>query len=114
MAIPGFNSLHVRLLAAAALVTTLTLALLLAVSSELLENGVRKQAELRMRTTGQLLEAALVTPLAEHDYATIGRIVAEAVRTGAIHYALVVDSQRRTLVDEGWGRTEHRRSHRWP
>lgn len=110
MAIPGFNSLHVRLLAAAALVTTLTLALLLAVSSELLENGLRKQAELRMRTTGQLLQAALVTPLAEHDYATIGRIIAEAVRTGAIHYALVVDSQRRTLVDEGWGRTEHERA----
>ena len=110
MPIPRFRSLHVRLLAAAVLVTTLTFALFLAASVELLEHSLRKQVELRMRTTGQLLEAALVTPLAEHDYATIGQIAAEAVRTGAIHYALVVDSQRRTLVDEGWARTEHERA----
>ena len=108
--IPRFRSLHVRLLAAAALVTSLTFALLLAASAELLEHSLRKQAELRMRTTGQLLEAALVTPLAEHDYATIGRVVAEAVRNGAINYALVVDSQRRTLVDEGWARSAHERA----
>lgn len=108
--VPRFRSLRVRLLAAAALVTALTLALLLAASVELLENGLRKQAELRMRTTGQLLKAALVTPLAEHDYATIAGIVADAVRSNAIHYALVVDSQRRPVADEGWSRTERERA----
>ena len=110
MSIARLRSLRVRLLAAAALVTVLTLALLLAASVQLLEHNLRKQAELRMRTTGQLLEAALVTPLAEHDYATVARIVEEIVRSDAINCALVLDSQRRTLIDEGWARTELERA----
>ena len=95
------RSLRAKLVVAAAGVTLALLALVSAISVPLLDAGLRSQAELRLRTTGHLLQAALISPLAERDYATLERILAEIVADRAIDYAVVRDARNQVVLQTG-------------
>jgi diguanylate cyclase (GGDEF)-like protein len=102
MRLPGLpSSLRARLLLASLLVEGLMLALLVANSARLIEQGLLEQMDLRLRQTSPLLNAALNAPLAQRDYATIQQILRESRQEDGLKYLVLFDHRGKLIAAEG-------------
>lgn len=94
-------SLRARLLMASVLVEAITLILLIANSARLIERSLLDELSQRLEQTQPLLNAALVGPLAQRDFATIRQIIHESRDEKGIRYLVVMDHLNRVVAAEG-------------
>jgi len=100
---PG-RTLRGRLLAAAVCVEALMLTLLVANSVRLLYGSLAEQAQLHASQVSPVLNAALVAPLAQRDYATLQAVLDESRTVGGVEYLAVQDSTGKLAAISGWPR----------
>ncbi|WP_077298440.1 EAL domain-containing protein [Aquaspirillum sp. LM1] len=91
-----------RLLLAALLVEALMLALLIGNSVRLLYDSLSEQAQRHAEQMSPILNAALMAPLAQRDYATVRAILDESRGKNGITYLAVSDSRGVTVARSGW------------
>ncbi|HNF88604.1 MAG TPA: Two-component hybrid sensor and regulator, partial [Thiobacillaceae bacterium] len=93
-----------RLLLVALVVETVMLTLLVGNSLRLLQGSLGEQAEIHAAQMAPVLNAALVAPMAQSDYATVQAILNESSAVAGIAYLAVTDSQGRMVAISGWPR----------
>ncbi len=93
-----------RLLLAAILVEALMLTLLVGNSLRLLQGSLDEQARLQASQLAPVLNAALVAPMAQYDYATVQAILEEVVVVRGIDYLAVQDASGKLIGISGWER----------
>lgn len=91
-----------RLLLAALLVEAVMLALLIGNSVRLLYDSLSDQAKRHAEQMSPILNAALMAPLAQRDYATVRAILDESRGKNGILYLAVSDSRGVTVARSGW------------
>ncbi len=99
-----WKTLRGRMLAAAMAVETVMLTLLVANSVRLLYSSLTEQAQLHADQVTPVLNAALVAPLAQHDYATLQAVLDESRSGGGVEYLAVKDSGGKLVAISGWPR----------
>ncbi len=105
MTIPlNFHSVRTRLLVAAVCVESLMLGLMVANGLRVLRSGMAEQAQIHANQLVPVLHAALVTPLAQRDYATVQAILDESRSENVLDYLAVTDSRGRVIAISGWPR----------
>ena len=90
-----------RLLLAAICVETLMLSLMVGNGLRILDSSLTQQARLHADQLTPVLRAALVTPLAQRDYATLQAILDESHRAEVLDYMAVSDSRGRVVASKG-------------
>ncbi|HMV52500.1 MAG TPA: ATP-binding protein [Rhodocyclaceae bacterium] len=104
---PNFRllrSVRGRLLLAAVVVEAVMLTLLIGNSLRLLREHMAEQERSHARQMEPVLNAALVAPLAQRDFATLQAILDESRGNGQIEYLAVLDIKDRLLAVSGWPR----------
>lgn len=96
------KSVRARLLLAATLVEAVMLTLLVGNSIRLLNDSLTEQAFAHANQISPVLNAALVAPLAQRDYATLQAILDESQAVNGIDYLAVIDGEGRTVAMSGW------------
>ena len=91
-----------RLLMLALFVEACMLVLLIANSLRLLHHFMGEQARSHSEQIAPVLNAALVAPLAQYDYATVKAVLDESVATQGINYLVALDNQGQVLASAGW------------
>lgn len=99
-----WKTLRGRMLAAAMCVEALMLTLLVANSVRLLYGSLTEQAQLHANQVTPVLNAALVAPLAQRDYATLQAVLDESRSVGGVEYLAVQDSAGKLVAISGWPR----------
>ncbi len=99
-----WKTLRGRMLAAAMAVETVMLTLLVTNSVRLLYGSLTEQAQLHANQVTPVLNAALVAPLAQRDYATLQAVLDESRSVGGVEYLAVKDSTGRLVAISGWSR----------
>ncbi len=99
-----WKTLRGRMLAAAMAVETVMLTLLVTNSVRLLYGSLSEQAQLHANQVTPILNAALVAPLAQRDYATLQAVLDESRSVGGVEYLAVKDSTGRLVAISGWNR----------
>jgi signal transduction histidine kinase/CheY-like chemotaxis protein/HPt (histidine-containing phosphotransfer) domain-containing protein len=99
-----WKTLRGRMLAAAMAVETVMLTLLVANSVRLLYSSLTEQAQLHADQVTPVLNAALVAPLAQRDYATLQAVLDESRSVGGVEYLAVKDSGGKLVAISGWPR----------
>ncbi|MDR6771990.1 ATP-binding protein [Azospirillum sp. BE72] len=97
-----WKTLRGRMLAAAMAVEAIMLTLLVANSVRLLYGSLAEQARLHADQVAPVLNAALVAPLAQRDYATLQAVLDESRSTGGVLYLAVSDSKGKLVAISGW------------
>jgi len=97
-----WKTLRGRMLAAAMVVEAIMLTLLVANSVRLLYGSLAEQAKLHAEQVAPVLNAALVAPLAQRDYATLQAVLDESRSTGGVLYLAVADSKGKLVATSGW------------
>ncbi|CAO3362453.1 ATP-binding protein [Azospirillum palustre] len=97
-----WKTLRGRMLAAAMAVEAIMLTLLVANSVRLLYGSLAEQAKLHAEQVAPVLNAALVAPLAQRDYATLQAVLDESRSTGGVLYLAVADSNGKLAATSGW------------
>ncbi|MBP2305948.1 response regulator [Azospirillum melinis] len=97
-----WKTLRGRMLAAAMAVEAIMLTLLVANSVRLLYGSLAEQARLHAEQVAPVLNAALVAPLAQRDYATLQAVLDESRSTGGVLYLAVADSKGKLVATSGW------------
>ncbi|PWC34101.1 ATP-binding protein [Azospirillum sp. TSO35-2] len=97
-----WKTLRGRMLAAAMAVEAIMLTLLVANSVRLLYGSLAEQAQLHADQVAPVLNAALVAPLAQRDYATLQAVLDESRSTGGVVYLAVSDSAGKLAAISGW------------
>ncbi|AWK90137.1 histidine kinase (plasmid) [Azospirillum thermophilum] len=92
------------MLAAAMCVEAVMLTLLVANSVRLLYGSLTEQAQLHASQVTPVLNAALVAPLAQRDYATVQAVLDESRAAGGVEYLAVLDSSGKLVALSGWPR----------
>ena len=101
---PRLRTVRSRLLLAAILVETVMLTLLVTNSLRLLQASLATQAESHAAQMAPVLNAALVAPLAQSDYATVQAILNESQAVPGISYLAVIDNRGKLVAISGWPR----------
>ena len=96
------GSIRTRLLVAALCVEAVMLTLLVANSVRLLYDSLASQARLHAEQVAPVLNAALVAPLAQRDYATLQAILSESHAVEGIEYLAVTDNRGKVVAVSGW------------
>ena len=91
-----------RLLLLALFVEACMLVLMIANSLRLLHHFMGEQAQSHSEQIAPVLNAALVAPLAQYDYATVQAVLDESVATQGIDYLIVLDNQGQAVASAGW------------
>jgi HAMP domain-containing protein len=91
-----------RLLALAIVVEALMLALMVANSLRLLQDAMTDQARWEAELIAPVIRAALVAPLAQHDFATVLAVINETQATQGIEYISVADRSGKLVASSGW------------
>ena len=78
------------------------LGLLVGNSVRLIDEGLLEQANLKNEDLKPLFNAALVGPMAQRDYATLGEILRELHSEQGIPYLVVLDTQGKIVASTGW------------
>lgn len=91
-----------RLLVAAIGIETLMLALMVGNSLRVLGSSLAAQAQAHVEQLTPVLQAALVTPLAQRDDATVQAILDESHSIQMIEYLAVSDSRGQVVASTGW------------
>ncbi len=99
-----WKSVRGRLLLAAVLVEATMLTLLVANSLRLLSGHMTEQAASHAAQIAPVLNAALVAPMAQRDYATLQAILDESRVDRGIDYIAVLDANNKTAAVSGWPR----------
>ncbi|PWC90308.1 histidine kinase [Azospirillum sp. TSH100] len=97
-----WKTLRGRMLTAAMAVEAIMLTLLVANSVRLLYGSLAEQAQLHAEQVAPVLNAALVAPLAQRDYATLQAVLDESRSTGGVLYLAVSDSKGKLVATSGW------------
>jgi signal transduction histidine kinase/DNA-binding response OmpR family regulator len=100
---PRFRTVRARLLVAALFVEAFMLTMLVGNSVRLLYSSLAEQARLHAEQVTPVLNAALVAPLAQRDYATLLAILKESHAVDGISYLAVMDRRGKVLAVSGWG-----------
>lgn len=87
------RSLRARLVLLIVLVEALMILAILWNSQRLTETHLLRQFALRQAETSTLLQAALATPMAQRDYATVGETLADAQRLQGMSYLVMFDDR---------------------
>ena len=90
---PHLRTVRSRMLLAAITVEAIMLTLLLSNSLRLLQGSLGEQAENHVAQMAPVLNAALVAPLAQSDYATVQAILDESRAVPGINYLAVTKYQ---------------------
>ena len=98
------RSVRGRLLLVAIIVEALMLTLLVANSLRLLADNMGAQARRHAEQITPVLIAAIVAPMAQHDYATVQAVLDESTAVSGINYLAVTDKNGRRLASSGWER----------
>ena len=98
------RSVRGRLLLVAIIVEALMLTLLVANSLRLLADNMGEQARRHAEQIAPVLIAAIVAPMAQHDYATVQAVLDESTAVSGINYLAVTDKNGRRLASSGWER----------
>jgi len=96
------RSVRGRLLLLAVAVEALMLTLLVANSLRLLTDHMGTQARRHAEQIAPVLIAAILAPMAQHDYATVQAVLDESAAVSGIDYLAVSDSSGRRLAGSGW------------
>lgn len=97
-----FRTIRGRLLALAIGVEVLMLTVMVGNSLRLLRNAMTDQARWHATQIAPVLNAALVAPLLQRDYATVQAIITESRATDGIDYLAVVDRNGKRVAASGW------------
>jgi HAMP domain-containing protein len=90
-----------RLLIAGLLLQVLALGLMGGVGVALFERHLEREFEQRVRQFGPLMNAALATPMAQRDYASVAAILAESRKERGFVYLEVRDPAGRIIARDG-------------
>lgn len=96
------RSVRSRMLLAAILVEATMLTLLVTNSLRLLSDHMIEQARTHAEQIAPVLDAALVAPLAQRDYATVQAILDESRKVQGISYLAILDNSRKVVAVSGW------------
>ena len=102
MRLAPWRTLRGRMLLAALAVEAVMLFVLVANSVRLLEDAMGEQARSHARQIIPILNAALVAPLAQRDYATVQAVLDETKATEGMDYVAVEDAQGHLVGAAGW------------
>jgi len=91
-----------RLLLAAILVETVMLTLMVGNGLRVLSSSLETQAEILAEQMVPVLQAALITPLAQRDHATVQAILDESRISNALDYLAVEDVRGKVIAISGW------------
>lgn len=87
---------------ASVLVELIMLTLLVGNSIRLIDSSLLEQAKSKNNDLKPLFNAALVGPMAQRDYATLGEILKEIQDEKGVPYLVLLDNQGKTVVAAGW------------
>jgi signal transduction histidine kinase/CheY-like chemotaxis protein/HPt (histidine-containing phosphotransfer) domain-containing protein len=96
------GTIRSRLLLAALCVEAIMLTLLVANSVRLLYDSLATQAQNHASQVAPVLNAALVAPLAQRDYATLQAILKESHAVKGFEYLAVLDNRGKLVASSGW------------
>ncbi|WP_155801495.1 PAS-domain containing protein, partial [Magnetospirillum molischianum] len=96
------RTVRARLLIAAILVETVMLTLMVGNGLRVLSSSLETQAETQAEQLVPVLQAALITPLAQRDHATVQAILDESRISNALDYLAVEDVRGRVIAISGW------------
>ena len=96
------RTVRARLLLAALVVEALMLTVMVGNSVRLLYASLAEQARLNAEQMMPVLNAALVAPLAQRDYATVQAILKESRAAEGLSYLAVRDLRGRVVAASGW------------
>ncbi|MGE5476049.1 MAG: ATP-binding protein [Bacteroidales bacterium] len=99
---PRFKTVRARLLVAALFVEAFMLTMLVGNSVRLLYSSLAEQARMHAEEVTPVLNAALVAPLAQRDYATLQAILNESRSADGITYLAVADRRGKVVASSGW------------
>lgn len=102
-AVPWYNSLRFRLVAAAVVIELVMLGVLVANSYRLVTEALESQTSTRLEALTPLLNASLAGYLFQRDHSEINGILKELVtsRVTDIRYIVVLDNQQRLVASVG-------------
>ena len=103
---PHLRTVRSRLLLAALAIEAVMLTLLVSNSLRLLQSSLGEQAKSHAAQMAPVLNAALVAPLAQSDYATVQAILDESQAVAGISYLAVLDRDGQLVAISGWSRKE--------
>jgi signal transduction histidine kinase/ActR/RegA family two-component response regulator/HAMP domain-containing protein len=103
---PRLRTVRGRLLLAALVVEAAMLTLLVGNSLRLLQGSLGAQAESYAAQMAPVLNAALVAPMAQSDYATVQAILDESQAVAGIAYLAVIDRRDKLVAISGWPREQ--------
>ena len=98
-------SLRTRLLLASVLVQIVMLALLIVNGISVMNERLTERTRVHLEEQKQLLNAALATPLAEKNYATLQEVLDRVRRDNGITYLVLFDRDGKIVAASGWERT---------
>ncbi len=101
-----WRSVRGRLLLAAILVEATMLTLLVTNSLRLLSDHMTEQARSHAEQMAPVLNAALVAPMAQRDYATVQAILDESRVVQGIDYLAMLDTANKLVAVSGWKREQ--------
>ena len=102
MKLAPWQTLRGRLLLLALLVEAMMLVLLISNSLRLLRDSMGEQARVQAEQIAPVLNAALVAPLAQLDYATVQAVLDESHAVQGLDYLAVLDGHGRLIAASGW------------
>jgi len=97
--------LRAKLIVASVLVEVVMLTLLVGNSVRLIDNGLLDQAKLKNDDLKPLFNAALVGPMVQRDFATLGEILQEIQTEQGVTYLVLLDKQDKIVASAGWDRS---------
>ncbi len=97
-----FHSLRAKLIIASVIVEVVMLTLLVGNSVRLIDSGLLDQAKLKNDDLRPLFNAALVGPMVQRDYTTLGEILHEIQTEKGVTYLVLLDSQDKIVASAGW------------
>ncbi len=100
--LPKTRTIRSRLLLAAIVIETLMLAIQIGNSVRLLYASLADQAQMHAEQVAPVLNAALVAPLAQRDYATIQAVLDESHAAQGFTYLAVMDGRGKVVATSGW------------
>ncbi|MEI7429741.1 MAG: histidine kinase dimerization/phospho-acceptor domain-containing protein, partial [Betaproteobacteria bacterium] len=102
MKLAPWQTMRGRLLLLALLVEATMLFILISNSLRLLHGHMGEQARAQAEQIAPILNAALVAPLAQFDYATVQAVLDESHTAKGIDYLAVVDDNGNVVAISGW------------
>lgn len=97
-----WQSMRGRLLILAVLVEIMMLTVLVNNSLRLLRMHMIKQAQVHANQIAPILNAALVAPLAQQDFATVQAVINESRVSQGIDYLVVLNTNGKIVATSGW------------